>query len=66
MRRERCYAQRMKFFVKAVVTGFALSLGSAVFKKLQSKLGLAEDAKPSPDVIKQDGATDPNLTAQPS
>ena len=56
----------MKFFVKAVVTGFALSLGSAVFKKLQSKLGLAEDAKPSPDVIKQDGATDPNLTAQPS
>jgi len=57
----------MKFFVKAVVTGFALSLGSALFKKLQQKLGLADDAKPAaPDVIKQDGATDPGLTAQPT
>jgi len=55
----------MKFFVKAVVTGFALSLGSALFKKIQRKLGLAEDAKAS-EVIKQDGATDPNLTVQPS
>jgi hypothetical protein len=57
----------MKFFVKAVVTGFALSLGSALFKKVQRKLGLADDAaaKP-PEVIKQDGATDPSLTAQPS
>jgi hypothetical protein len=56
----------MKFFVKAVVTGFALSLGSALFKKVQRKLGLADDAKPSTDVIKQDGATDSNLTVQPS
>jgi hypothetical protein len=56
----------MKFFVKAVVTGFALSLGSALFKKLQSKLGLADDAKQAPDVIKQDGATDPGLRAEPS
>lgn len=55
----------MKFFVKAVVTGFGLSLGSALFKKVQRRLGLAEDAaKPTPEVIKQDGATDPNLTAQ--
>lgn len=55
----------MKFFVKAVVTGFALSLGSALFKKLQQKLGLADDpaAKP-PEAIKQDGATDPNLTGR--
>jgi hypothetical protein len=57
----------MKFFVKAVVTGFALSLGSALFKKVQRKLGLADDAAAkAPDVIKQDGATDPNLTVQPS
>ena len=57
----------MKFFVKAVVTGFALSLGSALFKAVQKKLGLAEDtAKPAPEVIKQDGATDPSLTEQPT
>ncbi|HEU4726447.1 MAG TPA: hypothetical protein VFT22_01100 [Kofleriaceae bacterium] len=55
----------MKFFVKAVVTGFALSLGSALFKKVQGKIGLGENSsKSQPEVIKQDGATDPNLTAQ--
>jgi hypothetical protein len=52
----------MKFFVKAVVTGFALSLGSAMFKKIQRHLGLAEDTAKTPEVIKQDGATDPSLT----
>lgn len=52
----------MKFFVKAVVTGFALSLGSALFKKVQRKLGLGEDNdKSAPEVVKQDGATDPSL-----
>jgi len=54
----------MKFFVKAVVTGFALSLGSALFKKIQSHLGLAEEKdkdKSAPDVVKQDGAADPGL-----
>lgn len=56
----------MKFFVKAVVTGFALSLGSALFKKVQRKIGLGEDStKSSSEVIKQDGATDPNLQDQP-
>jgi hypothetical protein len=54
----------MKFFVKAVVTGFALSLGSALFKKVQRKLGLGEPDKAAPEAVKQDGATDPNLTAQ--
>lgn len=52
----------MKFFVKAVVTGFALSLGSALFKKVQRRLGLGEDKdKSTAEVVKQDGATDPNL-----
>lgn len=51
----------MKFFVKAVVTGFGLSLGSALFKKVQRHLGLAEDSDKAPETIKQDGATDPNL-----
>jgi hypothetical protein len=52
----------MKVFVRAVVTGFALSLGSALFKKIQKKIGLGEDSKPQPEAVKQDGATDPNLT----
>jgi len=51
----------MKFFVKAVVTGFGLSLGSALFKKVQRHLGLGEDSDKAPETIKQDGATDPNL-----
>ena len=52
----------MKFFVKGVVYGFALSLGSALFKKVQRRLGLGDpDEKDSPDVVKQDGATHPNL-----
>jgi hypothetical protein len=52
----------MKFFVKAVLTGFALSLGSALFKKVQRHLGLGEDKdKATPDAVKQDGATDPGL-----
>ena len=54
----------MKFFVKAVVTGFALSLGSALFKKVQRKIGLGEPEKAAPDAVKQDGATDPNLQHQ--
>jgi hypothetical protein len=53
----------MKFFVKAVITGFGLSLGSALFKKIQRHLGFDED-KSNPDVVKQDGATDPNLQHQ--
>lgn len=58
----------MKFFVRAVVTGFALSLGSALFKKIQKKVGLGdEEKKPSTQqetVNKQDGATDPSLQTQ--
>lgn len=56
----------MTFFVRAVVTGFALSLGSALFKKVQSRLGLAEDKKSTePDVIRQDAAIDPKLQTDP-
>lgn len=52
----------MKFFVKAVVTGFGLSLGSALFKKVQRQLGLGDDnEKPAPEAVKQDGATDSSL-----
>jgi hypothetical protein len=63
--REGCYDHGMKFFVKAIVTGFGLSLGSALFKKVQRHLGLGEDKdkddKSTSEVVKQDGATDPGL-----
>jgi hypothetical protein len=56
----------MKFFVRAVITGFALSLGAALFKKVQKQLGLDTDqaktkADAATDVTTQDGATDPGL-----
>jgi hypothetical protein len=55
----------MKFFVRAVITGFALSLGAALFKKVQKKLGLDHEEPKSKDaateVTTQDGATDPGL-----
>jgi hypothetical protein len=53
----------MQLFLRGVVTGFALSLGAALFKKVQGRLGLGEADKKSsePDVVRQDGATDPKL-----
>jgi len=52
----------MMLFARAVVTGFGLSLGTALFKKVQKQLGLAEDKDKAIDTtVKQDGATDPNL-----
>ncbi len=36
----------MRFFVKAIATGFAMSMGSAIFKKVSDKMGLdSEEAK---------------------
>jgi hypothetical protein len=35
----------MNFFVRAVITGFAFSLGAAAFKKVSKQLGL--DDKPA-------------------
>jgi hypothetical protein len=55
----------MNFFAKAVITGFALSLGGALFKKVAKQLGLEEDKnKEREEVRKQEGATDPNLEGQ--
>jgi hypothetical protein len=59
-----------KFVVRAVATGFCLSLGSALFKKIQSQLGLddpkdkdkdKDTSKESDKVNAQDGASDPEL-----
>jgi hypothetical protein len=56
--------QALKFLAKAIVTGFGLSLGSALFKKVQNKLGLGDEKdadKATAETVKQDGATDPGL-----
>tara|TARA_R110002096_G_scaffold44524_4_gene119721 strand:+ start:10116 stop:10292 length:177 start_codon:yes stop_codon:yes gene_type:complete len=34
----------MRFFVKAIATGFAMSMGSAIFKKVSDKMGLENEA----------------------
>ena len=52
----------MKLLVRAVVTGFGLAVGSAIFKKIAPYLRLDEkDDKAEPDINAQDGATDPGL-----
>jgi hypothetical protein len=59
----------MKLFARAVVTGFALAMGSALFKKIAKQIGLDDDgtkAKSDKDtdqeaVNRGDGATDPGL-----
>jgi hypothetical protein len=49
----------MGFFLRGVVYGFALSLGQALFKKVQDRLGLAEKPTAQPDVT-QNAAPAPN------
>ncbi len=55
----------MKFIVRGVVYGFAFSLGAALFKKVQARLGLAEektdDARAATEVTPQ---SDPGLRHQ--
>lgn len=54
----------MKLLVRAIVTGFGLSLGGAIYKKVAQRLGLDDDSKAKDrekTVQRQDGATDPSL-----
>jgi hypothetical protein len=55
----------MKILLRAVVTGFGLSLGSALYKKAAKRLGFLDEEKKEDSETKkvnqQDGATDPNL-----
>ncbi len=57
----------MKFFAKAVLTGFAIAMGSALFKKAAPYVGLGDKddkkSKAGPDAVTADGATDPELQA---
>ncbi len=58
----------MKLLLRAIVTGFGLSIGAFAFKKITKKLGLDDEAQSkkgdaSPPITAQDGATDPGLRA---
>lgn len=60
----------MKIFVRAIVTGFGLSLGSALYKKAAKHFGFDDDDKKQNDketerTNQQDGG-DPDLQTQPS
>jgi len=65
MRGEAATLTAMKLLVRAVVTGFGLSVGAAIFKKIQKQLGFDEDDTDkkdrAADVTTRDGATDPGL-----
>jgi hypothetical protein len=58
----------MQFFVKAVITGFGLSLGGALFKKVSRELGLDLDGEKEKEqrereeaLRRGDAAIDPSL-----
>ncbi|HLL23846.1 MAG TPA: hypothetical protein VK427_17025 [Kofleriaceae bacterium] len=48
----------MMFFARAVVTGFGLSLGSALFKKVQKQLGLDDKAAAPDETVQQERGTE--------
>jgi len=53
----------MKLFVRAIVTGFGLAIGAAIFRKVSPLVGLDDKAKPKNDdeIQRGDGGTDPAL-----
>ena len=56
----------MGLLLRAVVTGFGLALGSALFKEARTRLGWTEEDEKAARarqerVNAQDGATDPGL-----
>ncbi len=55
----------VKFLVKTVATGFALSLGAALYKKLAKQLGLDDNDKATEQVNQQDAVTHPPGASSP-
>jgi hypothetical protein len=56
----------MTLLIRAVVTGFGLALGSALFKEARARLGWEDDddekARTAQEKVnQQDGATDPSF-----
>ena len=59
----------MQLLARAIVTGFGLSIGAAIFKKVSRHLKLDEKNQKddvATSVTGRDGATDPGLRVQPS
>ncbi len=56
----------MKHLVRAIVTGFGLSIGSYVFRKLSSKYGLEPTPEPAPTATPPPISPDGDLAPQPS
>ncbi len=52
------YNRSMKILVRAVISGFGMSLGAALFRKVSDKLGLNED--------KRAGAREEEIRPDPS
>ena len=55
----------VKFFVKTVATGFALSLGAAIYKKLSKQLGLDDNDEKTKVINQQVAVTDPPGASSP-
>lgn len=58
----------MKFLAKAIVTGFGLSVGAALYKKLSTYLGIDDKdnkdaAKEAEKVTMREGVSDAELQA---
>ncbi len=51
----------MKFFVRAIATGFAFALGSALFRKIAPQIGLDDKKRAENSVAATDAATNPSL-----
>jgi len=53
----------MHFFVRAVAYGFAFSLGAALFKKVQDRIGLGEakDKKSDEETPRRSVSAEPEL-----
>ena len=51
----------MKFFAKAIITGFGFSLGKAIFNKVSKYVGLEDKSETN---VQSNDTTDPNLRNQ--
>jgi hypothetical protein len=52
------YNRSMKILVRAVISGFGMSLGAALFRKVSDRLGLGDDKRSdAPEEIRPDPST---------
>jgi hypothetical protein len=51
----------MKFFAKAIITGFGFAMGRAIFNKVSKYVGLEDKSETT---AQGNGTTDPNLRNQ--